>query len=159
MKVLLLLVVAVLAVAHARRYSAEERYQPAESRRQLAVPAAALYRARAADDDDDDDNDGDSGDASDWQQSPTTEEPCPDACKLVYDPVCVRDDDGVYRKFSNNCFLQKCRCDTNFRYKIVSMRKCQGNDLPECPRPSRSYGRARPEEDLDVADSDSSASD
>ncbi|XP_049852498.1 greglin isoform X2 [Schistocerca gregaria] len=150
MKVVLLLVVALAAVAHARYGPRESRYLPMEDREQ---PSSAerrhsqrAVRRRSEDD---------GSTSSESQEMSSTELPCPEVCPLIYAPVCVEDINHEYHLFDDECEVRKCACDTGFVYKFVPREMCKGPMSP-CPLQPKSFRRLDVEEDAEVADSSSS---
>ncbi|XP_049855670.1 greglin-like isoform X2 [Schistocerca gregaria] len=91
---------------------------------------------------------------------PTTARPCDDRCTLEYSPVCVRDPDGAYYLFSNECFLRVCRCRTDVEFtRLDDSDECPSDAATKCPDQLRSPGGAygdsveAPESQSDASDS------
>ncbi|XP_049771642.1 greglin-like [Schistocerca cancellata] len=91
----------------------------------------------------------------------TTPRPCEDRCTLQYSPVCVRDPDGAYYLFSNECFLRVCRCRTDIEFtRLDDADECPSDARTKCPdqlrSPSDAYGESMEEPESRSDSSDSS---
>ncbi|XP_049852497.1 greglin isoform X3 [Schistocerca gregaria] len=150
MKVVLLLVVALVAVAHARYGPRESRYQPTEDSEQPSSAerrhSPGTVRRRSEDD----------GSASpESQEMSYTELPCPSICPLIYAPVCVEDSNQDFYLFVNECEVRKCGCEAGFVYTFVPREMCKAT-TSLCPMQTKSSRRLNLEEDTETEDSSSS---